>query len=162
MIGRDKNRLGYADAFNRVRQCMDNEHHYAYGQKAAQIEPVLTHEIEGKQSRDDGAPHVDRHHRALPAAHFRNNVSHAPERDRRVGLSGGGGQLVYRDVHVAAEEREDQQREHVTPPDADPLIGIPEDADLDQNNEKNEKEGEQEQKRQRYREVMHGRFLDEP
>ena len=156
--GRDqrrcKDRLGYADALYRVGHQVYHHGHNGDTDESGEEEPVLRKEVKGEQNGDNGAAEVDRDDCAGPVRDVRNHITHAPQGDNLVRHHVLSRQVIDGDIHIASEEREKEKGKHMPAPDAHPFVGVPQDADLNRDDQDHEEDGEEEQEWEGNREIV--------
>ena len=121
---------------------VDDGRHHGDGETAPDPESILRDQVERQERGDQRPAYVDREDRLRPDLDPRDHVTHAEELDDLVRDDVLRRQLRDRDVHVAPEQAEYQDREDVTPVDAHGLEGVLEHTDFEENDQYPHQESE--------------------
>ena len=125
--------------------------------RLSKVQAVLDQQINRKNGGDQRPPHVDGDCRLGPLFERRHDVLHAPKGHDLVCHHPLRWNVVDGDVHVASQQRHEQQDKNIARLDTDFRICVFEDAELHEHQHENENDEQDQQERPREGEVMHVR-----
>ena len=138
--GGNKDRYGDPDPFDRMGHQVDDDRHDGYPHETSAIQPILHQEVEGEKGRNNSPPDVKGDHRLRPLFNQGDYVLHAKEGDLLARVNLLCREFCDRDIHVASQQREEQQSEDIPMVDAHLHVRVFKDADLNQDNQQAEEE----------------------
>ena len=124
------------------------------GEHTGDPDAMPEQQIERERAGNEGAADIDRHDRAGPINDLRHDVDHAvddylPARQNLLLR-----ELEKRDIHVAAEQRCEQQQCGGAPSHSQPHVGQPQHADLDQRDQRDEEGGQYTERERGKRQII--------
>jgi hypothetical protein len=145
-----------ADPGNRFCQQVNQQRHDGRGDDPRPPEIILGEQVERQRGRDQGAPDIDGDDGAGILLDYRHHVVRAAIDDFPAGPHDLLGELPYRNVDVAAEQRGQQQQQRRSRTDAKAFVGVAQDIDLDEDeDEGKDTDQDGEERRRDWRVIMH-------